>query len=653
MVEHNRSKNCIHFLPIKETDCVLYVDENEQVRLEDESAFCGNKTYDYVIYRLMPAVQGGKEALADKISHAFKCVNAEGHLVLLMDNPYALHMFAGETDKEGRLFSPFLRKKENQVNISARILEEAVGEVLIQSVGTTENAGSFEESFVKWYYPYPTLEFPVAIYSDSYLPKSGECSENYYNFEYARLGLFQETEAFDEIIKSGMFREFANCYMLIVGKPFEEEINYSRYSNERSEGLRIRTDILDGAVRKMAYDEKSEGHIQSLIKWEEKLNQQLTPLEFLNKEVCTNKILKSDKSSVTFEFIKGNSLEQLLDKLLSEGKQKEAKELLLEFCRQLYNQKELAEFKITPDFEKVFGMLDEDRMKLLSKSENLKLAAPVTDIDMICQNVLIGDKVFVIDYEWTFDFEIPVGYLIYRILFFYLEFQNRKACFEEDLYALLGIDEELKKLFARMETGFQQYVQGDTKLISDSYYEVGKPVLLQEQLKKYLTVLEQSAVKIVLNTGNGVREEIRECKKDSGGILSFTIDFEPGEVQDIKIFPGIKNAFIRVCMLKEDETGSKEIGFTSNGLMFNQILGMFDREAEIQITDIGAEVYRIYISLEVVGLSDTFVVESKRSILELRETLSNREKQLHDLLNSASWRLTKPLRKLKGNKENE
>lgn len=649
MIENNRKDNCIKFLPICADDRVLAVNDEGVKKKDSGFEFCESrkafekkdKAYDYCIYSISNTIEGGRDALIKKIQRAFEVVKESGSLVLLMDNPYALHMFAGEAEVDGALFKALDKKEKEIVNVSYLMLKDAVERV----------CGSRE---VKWYYPYPTLAFPVAVYSDAYLPKSGECVESYYNFDYARLELFHEEEAFDEVIKSGMFSHFANCYMVVIGEAAKEKIKYTRFSNERAQGLRIRTDIYENEVRKVAYDEASVSHIEKLSIWERKLNQQLTSLEFQHKKVELNRIVGVQKGSASFEFVQGVSLEQRLDELLFSGEKQKVQVLLKELAELLYAQPDLKEFEVTKEFETVFGEMSVEMLDKIKGGATPLLAATVTDIDMICQNILIGDKVTVIDYEWSFDFLIPIPYLMYRILFFFVEFKDRHKYFEDiDLYEEFGITKDRKEVFAAMEKNFQKYVQGDVKLLTDSFYERGKPILRRELLQKELAGVSESTICIQLKTENGIKEVYRESRKDAQGIVSFTVDFKPGEVKEVVILPKTEKGLIRICLLQEDEEGSKELKFHANGIVLNPILYLFDEQAEITTERLFERTHRIYVSLQVVALPDTFVVESKRGILDLQENLANRELQLHNMKNSTSWRLTKPLRKLKGNKDDE
>ena len=207
----------------------------------------------------------------------------------------------------------------------------------------------------------------------------------------------------------------------------------------------------------------------------------------------------------------------------------------------------------------------------------------------------------------------------------------------------------MKELFAQMETNFQHYVQGDVTLLDDAYDKFGKPVLSIEQLKKQLLSLEQSHITIRKKSEDVWHCEERALRKDADGILSFTIDFEPDTVTEIQILPDVSGALLRICLLQEDAEGSKELAFTANGFSINPILYLFDEPAVIGISGLLPKTHRIYVSLEVVALPDTFVVESKRSLCDLKETLANRDEQLNNLYQSTSWKLTRPLRKLKGN----
>ena len=70
----------------------------------------------------------------------------------------------------------------------------------------------------KFYYPYPDYKFPMAIYSDEYLPKTDELTMNIRNFDRDRYVMFDEEKAFGTVIKEGLFSEFSNSFMVSIKK---------------------------------------------------------------------------------------------------------------------------------------------------------------------------------------------------------------------------------------------------------------------------------------------------------------------------------------------------------------------------------------------------------------------------------------------------
>ncbi len=70
----------------------------------------------------------------------------------------------------------------------------------------------------KFYYPYPDYKFPTTIYSDEYLPQYGELYRNIRNFDGDRWVLFDETRAFDGILKAGLFDQFSNSFFIELEK---------------------------------------------------------------------------------------------------------------------------------------------------------------------------------------------------------------------------------------------------------------------------------------------------------------------------------------------------------------------------------------------------------------------------------------------------
>lgn len=48
------------------------------------------------------------------------------------------------------------------------------------------------------------------------------------------------------------------------------------------------------------------------------------------------------------------------------------------------------------------------------------MAREYSNIDLIFENVILGDKYTIIDYEWSFGFPVPVEYIMFRSVFTFM-----------------------------------------------------------------------------------------------------------------------------------------------------------------------------------------------------------------------------------------
>lgn len=133
-----------------------------------------------------------------------------------------------------------------------------------------------------------------------------------------------------------------------------------------------------------------------------------------------------------------------------------------------------------------FSMSD-DFCKLFPDCEPMGMQSyDIANMDAIFSNFVVSEnQVYCIDYEWIFDFDIPMEYLEYRaVLYFYRE----NICFlrdrvtKNDFLVMCGIREDDIPLFEKMEYCFQELVHGkETKYIYTERYK--KPVETVEELR--------------------------------------------------------------------------------------------------------------------------------------------------------------------------
>lgn len=611
----NREGNLKRFFDIQQTDFVLEV-RGEALSLREAE-------YDYIFWD--PSGAEGKEIC---VQNLYKLLAPTGKLVVYFDNPFGLHAFSTGTPG-------------SKPDVSYPLLGALKGAL----------AKSGEVYYDKCYYPYPNVEFPCVFFSDDRLPGRGECEEGFYHFESARMEAFDERIAADRAISGGMYPYLANAYMLILSKtPLEEFPVYTRFSNERRTDAQIRTDLYKDKVCKRALTPDAERHVMAMQGTQASLRECLQEISLLGRTCDVNQIteVNEEKKSVSFSFVSGQSLEQTLDMMLQEGKEEEVSRVLLSFCKALRGSRRLSDFSVTKEFEEVFGEIPN------WQSYQWK-SLPVSDIDLVAQNILLADQAVVIDYEWTFDFSVPVDFLVFRFLYFYLEAKHR-ICLENKafagIYEKAGISEEMRDVFLTMETAFQHYVQHGAQVLCNSYDLDGKPVLTHAEIAKQVEKLNGKTVRATDGT-------FITAKRSAEGVYLYKIPKAAGK--ETITLDGF-DAAGKTCVLRlgamEDRGGVHTgLSFETNGLHLGGLLYLYENllpEMTLggstgEQTD--AQYEQAEISVEEIEMSQAAIRELKTTIADMRFIIDNREQQIRDLKNSASWKVTRPLRALKGNKE--
>lgn len=130
-----------------------------------------------------------------------------GKLVMAIENRLGLKYFAGCTEDHCGI--PFEGIEGYRTTKGVRTFSRPELEKIMDEAGFTKR---------EFYYPYPDYKLPMSIYSDQYLPKVGELRSNRNNFDRKRLQIFDESEAFDSIIESGLFPQFANSFLIVMEK---------------------------------------------------------------------------------------------------------------------------------------------------------------------------------------------------------------------------------------------------------------------------------------------------------------------------------------------------------------------------------------------------------------------------------------------------
>lgn len=272
-----------------------------------------------------------------------------------------------------------------------------------------------------------------------------------------------------------------------------ERTIYSKYSNERASRFCIRTDIvIDDAGEKKVYKRAltPEGrmHIAQIVLSCKQLNEAYRESDIMFCP-CTMEKKDGEAEIAAFPFLQGTSLQDVLTETVSAGNDELVEHILRECIRRIGEGGGEIPFSVTEEFEAVFGAVQQEL--LVKAGKNARISARISDVDMILSNFFVdGDDVIapeekwqVIDYEWTFDFPIPKGFLIYRALYFaYYQVLYHTDWSIHRLLAMADITEDEVTLYQGMEEQFQKYLGAGALPVRNMQRAMGTRIVSIEKL---------------------------------------------------------------------------------------------------------------------------------------------------------------------------
>ena len=363
------------------------------------------------------------------------------------------------------------------------------------------------------------------------------------------------------------------------------KIAYSKYSNERARQFAIRTDILVDETKHFSVSKKNlypEGraHIESIFKWYEALTAQYSDTNLVMNR-CT-----LDDSGVSLEYLSLYTLEHKLTQLLQANNIEKFEELLFLYLAEVKKVKSQVPFVLTDAFVEVFGH---------EEFQQDMRCAQVTDIDMVLNNVIIGEKWTIIDYEWTFDFPIPINFVVYRILHYLIY----TSPFKDKLLSLklmekAEISEEECAIYARMEEHFQSKY-----LLTDSTHRA--PLVPLREMHDRISPGSIDLKSIYAQQKNKLENYVQIFLSEAGDFSeerSYTVvqttqkpiqlDIDLDEtVQFVRIDPSDCPCVISELTITDNQGNHREILRTSGVLIKQQKFVFLDNDPQLVVDELG------------------------------------------------------------------
>lgn len=576
-----------------------------------------DSTYDWIV---APSVLSRAEAYfpgehpeTEAVRRLLACRKPGGHLVLAADNRFGLKYWAGALEPHTGNYFDSLTGRGN--TFSRKELERILRE------------SGCEEEQIAFYYPYPERWFPTVIHSDERLPKAGELDKNLRNFEGERLVLFDEKQVYDQLIRDGRYPEYANAFLCVIGPKTEEQILYTKYSNDRAERFMIRTDIVKTAegleVRKVPLSEAAKTHVRAMKEWEEILDRSCK-----KNHISANRCrLQGD--TACFEYLFGRTFEEKLDELRSRKDYEGLLKELSGYRTLLMGALQTEPFAKSREFVRMFGNPEFGRACEGAKVNNL---------DWIFGNLMeTEDGVQIIDYEWTFPVQVPVEYLLWRALSLY-EY-SREDIKALGLMAQMGITPEEEQIFADMEHHFQLWLLGGTHPIESHYCSTAGRTLALPEL---LAHIRKGRMQVYLDTGSGFSESgsvwLDGQEPDKYGVFHLELMLPEG-TRAVRLDPMEHPGIVNVRRLLGELGGTYPLAYTHNGRELEE-QGILYTTADPQITipEVVLGTGRIYAELTVQELHPDAAYACMN--------LLNRVRAAERLYGSAPFRLLKKWKRI-------
>ena len=345
---------------------------------------------------------------------------------------------------------------------------------------------------------------------------------------------------------------------------------YVKYSNQRSPKYQIRTEILQNEykekkVRKIPLTIEAKKHIVHIKESYDLLK------KFYNENDLYIPTCTLSNDAIEMEYIEGESLSQLLESYYNNGEIEKVYELLKEYKAKVTTGK-LTSLEVTPKLQEIFGNIE------CYKEQQ---ALSISDIDLTFDNIIISNNQWcVIDYEWTFDFKIPVDFILYRAIVNYevTTSERSKMVNELKIYEYLGLSKETVYQCQKMDEAFQQYVRGKVSILEQLNYLISP---LEYSIKN-LDNNNRNIIKIYLDYGTGFHEA--NCinvmptvnKNDE---INFKIEtLKLGKVEKIRIDPCSCPCLVRINYIYGHNPYFFAMDYKHNGNNIFDDMTIFDND---------------------------------------------------------------------------
>lgn len=497
------------------------------------------------------------------LQRAKSYLKADGKILLAIENRFGLKYLAGAPeDHIGKIFAGINGyQKESYVKTFSR---QELSELC-------EKAGL---SVCRWYYPYPDYKFPVEIFTDATINTIAPSAADI-PFDMMRVELLDKEEVHRAFMRSNIAQHFSNSFLVEIGKDSKENVpspTYIKISNNRDCKYSVATLLYaeDGYVEKKALYPQGYTHVARMA-------------ENIQAQGVLHVVSTTyQEGSVVSPFVQDKSLRCILKERIKGKDVAGLWDVLTQIRENLYRGISVKKQLCDPEFEKVFGLVKANKELHWQRKMN---------IDLNVDNIFCGSNQWtVIDNEWIFDFEIPVEFALWRMLYQLQESSDFTAIISyEEICAFLDIGREEIEVFKEWEKHFARQYVGiqDLSVHYKPTFKIDMDAVLEQERQKHTIV---SHIFLFFEDGN--IETVEGCAKNDNG--KWKVKFCSEKIKDavaIRWDPLEGHACKITDIESEDvsmeavnaRAGEQPYTFSSFDPQFN-LKGIWEHRTEIEIS---------------------------------------------------------------------
>ena len=340
-------------------------------------------------------------------------------------------------------------------------------------------------------------------------------------------------------------------------------------TKERQKQFQIETYILSDKEKKIvvkkALTPEAVVHIQAMS-------------DYYKKKKDSGSLCESymySENEIAFEYLDGNTLcNEMLNALQKRDKEEFFAKLEV-YRAQIYKEVsvEKSVFRTENICKEIFGEF--------TLEAELELATDL-NIDMTFDNLIFDEKTNsykAIDYEWAFDFALPIHFVIYRAV---TAFYYRNNSFMEgiasvaEIYQFLGITEEELSAYEQMNLAFNNYVYGG----AEGYNEILKPYKKEVYDISAFVPEDLYYFQLFWDTGNGFNETDSVIHALDGNHVRFEMKLEEKKnILGLRIDPlnvSGKISNVRITLKTQERLAYEVKKFKHNATVGKNGLYIFD-----------------------------------------------------------------------------